>query len=851
MICLKGEGFYMASTLFDSFWEEEKKENILNGYAKNTPIKKTVIPTFEVMFNEKNGFGIYVVEDTDENEFSIKGNFIAPLVLGQTYFIDGYISHYKGENQISVNTYYNVKPVNKKGIIAYLQTLKGLKTKAEWIYNVFGDESIEVLMKNPEEVARKVKGIGKKSVLSWSKQLEKLKDSQVFISTLLGYGLTPNQANKLYKKYGEEIVQRIEENPYFLSKEVRGYGFERCDRIARRIGFSPKSPFRIQEGIIHVLTKATNEGHCYLPTKELIERTKDLLTIRLQDVEMKQLLVENFGAKVISYRIGEDIYEIPYQDLQESYERFKIERNLKKKDQYRYQIVSFEDDDFEKPLQELNDGSRIVCEDKRVYLLEYYEAEVEVANKVKAIANTKIPFSNPLDMKKELNEYCKKNGYELEKKQYEAVISFTQTRGNFHILNGSAGCGKTFTLKIILEMLERQFKANRKRCRVLLLAPTGKASKVASKSTGRGCVTVHRGLAYHPALGFQFNEDNPLDYDVIVVDESSMMDILLMNHLMKAVKEGTKVIFIGDTKQLPSVGAGNVLKDLIDSNFVEVVTLDVVKRQGKLSGIIKNANRIIHQKMIQSEMETRDSFVLLRQSAESVNATLIESMKRILKFPGYTIEDVQVLVPQRTGSVGTYALNYLIQQTFNAHNNSGKRVFKLKFEATLNSKVGRETFELYLQKGDKVIHINNDYDMAWYDRNEYGEYIKDESTLGITNGECGIIEDIIETKIDDEKVTRIIVRYEDKYVFYDDNFDSLEHAWALTIHKSQGSQWKATITPIVKQHFTMLDNNLFYTGKTRAEEFDCTIGQVEALYHAIMTKKMIQRYTGLKERLLA
>lgn len=837
-------------TLFDrSTWQDEKKENVLNDLKKNQSIKRTVIPTFEILYSNDSGFGVYVVEDTEENQFSVRGTFVAPLIIGQTYTVDGYITEYRGEKQIQVNTIHNVKPVNKRGIIAYLQTLKGLKSKAELIYEVFGDESINVLMKDPLQVSKQIRGIGVKSVVLWADQLDKMKDSQAFLSALLGYGLTPNQANALFKKYGEEIVEKIEQNPYFLAKEVRGYGFERCDRIARSMGFDPKSPFRMQEALLHVLDQASNEGHCFLPLNELIVRTGSLLTIRMTEPEMNQYLAEQKGVDIVIYRVGEKAYEIPYNELRTAYDNYRWERNKRKKEKLRYVVVSFNEDEIGEAIQAISLERRIVFDDGNIYLRQIFQYQKVVSERVVQIARSKSSFNTELNLTTELDAYLTKQGYDLEDKQYEAIVNFSKNKGGFYILNGSAGCGKTFTLKIILAILEYRYAKEKKQCKVKVLAPTGKASKVASKSTERECLTVHRGLGFNPGDGFTYTEENPLKADVLVVDESTMLDISISKDLMLAIANGTKVIFMGDTKQLPSVGAGNVLKDLIASETVEIVTLDVVKRQGALSGVVLNANRIINGEMIETCEDTKDAYVLHRQTPEGAIKAILASIKRILTFPDYTLEDIQVLAPQRTSSVGTYMLNHSIQQAFNSENNEGKRVLNLRFDVTLDDRRGQETFELYFQKGDKVIHTNNEYDKEWYQRGEFNEYLVDKDVLGITNGECGVIEDILVVKDGNETKTRIIVKYEDKFVFYDNNFQSLDHSWALTIHKSQGSQWKAVIIPIMMQNFMMLDNNLFYTAYTRAEKFSCVVGQPEAIKHAIKTYKTITRYTALSEKL--
>jgi exodeoxyribonuclease V alpha subunit len=828
--------------------EEKMKQNILEGYKNNENIVKTAIPTFQIMFREDSGFGIYICEDENDNPFSVKGKFVSELVIGQTYSLEGYVGTYKGEKQLNVSKVQNIKPINKKGIIAYLQTLKGLKAKAELIYDAFGDQSIELLMADPMQVANAISGIGAKSVMNWKEQLDKMKDSQVTISALLGYGLSMPQSKKLYDAFKDEIVGKIEENPYFLALEVRGYGFDKCDRIARNIGHDPKSKFRLQEGIIHVLQEASSEGHCFLPLGELVEKSMNLLNIKLTYQEMAKLVAENSKKTTFEYEVGELKVSINYNELRGTLDRYSREKNPKKKESLRFVVMGMTEEEVGEQLQEITIQRRVVYEEGSVYLSYLYVDEQKVADRVKVLAKES-NFRNSIQLEKELDTYLKGNGILLEDMQRKAVLEFAEKRGGFYILNGSAGCGKTFTLKIILQILEMQYGKNGKSFVVKVFAPTGKASKVATKTTGIECVTVHRGLGYNPQNGFTFNEDDPLEADVIVVDESSMLDITLTKHLLNAIEQGTKVIFMGDTKQLPSVGAGNVLLDLIESGNVKVVTLNVVKRQGKLSGIIRNANKIINGEVIATCEDTKDAYVLPRQTPEGTQKAILQSITNILKFDGYTFEDVQVLCPQRTGLIGTYMLNYLIQQEFNQQED-GVKVLNKKFQITLDPKVGTEFISLYFQKGDKVIHIKNNYDMEWYDKGNFADYIPEKKMIGITNGECGVIEDILTFKNKNgDNVTRIIVRYEDRYVFYDDGFDELDHSYALTIHKSQGSQWKAVILPIMKQNFMMLDNNLFYTGYTRAELFNVVIGQPDAIAYAIKTQKSRDRYTNLNGKI--
>lgn len=873
------------------------KDNILNSLPKNTPIKKVLIPLHEISYMESSGFGAYVCEDTairqgqkDPDEMNISGEFVAPLILGQTYHVEGVIREYRGENQIKVEKIWNVRPVGKRGTIAYLQTLKGLKKKAELIYEEFGDESIKMLIENPMIVAKRVSGIGKRSVLGWKEQLDLLAESQQTISTLLGWGLSMKQAKKLYDKYKDGIVAKIEENPYFLAQEVRGYGFETCDRIAKEIGISPKSPFRLQEGLLHVLKQSTSQGHCYLPLEELLVNSMGVLTIKLTYQEMKRFAREYSGKKSFEYSWGNpekfltgnlldpdeqtNIFTIDYDRMVECLYNYEHERKNINKDSHRYVVCRIDVDDLSPEIQAIASQRRIIYEEDiieddtvadnkeksddkkpkkntRVYLKQMFYDEVKVAQRVVALAEKETIFTRA-EVEKVLDEVLKEKNIVLEEKQRVACIEFNLYKGGFSLLIGSAGTGKTFVLLIILEVKKRLYKKRFKKdlnTGIMVFAPTGKASRVASKATGMECVTVHRGLGYNPGSGFAFNEEDPLPADVLVVDESSMLDVSLCRSLLEAIANGTQIIFMGDTKQLPSVGAGNVLKDLIASGIVDVIMLDVVKRQGLLSGIVRTANDIIAGRMIDSYKDTNDSFVWKKETVSGCQSAIVDAVRKVLTFDGFSHEEIQVLIPQRKGSVGTYMMNYILQKEFNPGNDDVK-VFWDKFEATPNEKVDiPQTYELYFKKNDKVIHVKNNYDMVLYDRDMFGGYVKTDKT-GITNGECGIIEDIqiIPGEKKGEETKKVIVRYEGYYCIYEDDFSELELAWALTVHKSQGSAWKAVVVPMMTQYWKMLDNSILYTAVTRARDFLCVIGQTRAIETAIKTHNSVKRYTHLENR---
>ena len=379
----------------------------------------------------------------------------------------------------------------------------------------------------------------------------------------------------------------------------------------------------------------------------------------------------------------------------------------------------------------------------------------------------------------------------------------------------------------------------------MILAPTGKAARVASKATGRECMTVHRALKYNPVTGYFYNSLNKLPVDCVVLDESSMLDIDIVQHLFEAIPHNAKVIFLGDTKQLPSVGAGNVLKDLIASDKVKVITLDVVKRQSENSGIIKNANRIMAGENIVTQEETKDAYVINIMNPDEAINKMFETIEKLK--PVYGMNEIQVLCPQKNGTIGVNYLNFLIQERFNPENNE-IRFLNREISVSLDGKTTQK-FDLFFKKGDKVIHTKNNYSIPWYSLYN-GKLILNPEGYGVSNGETGRIVKLVEGKDEyDNPIRKIVVKYDDKYVIYEDDFSELDHAYALTIHKSQGSQWKAVILFITASSYNMLDNNLIYTGYTRARSYIATIGEESAITYAIKTRKSIMRYTGLKERL--
>ena len=830
-------------------------------------IEKDITVEYEMMYNESNGYGAYAVSDNfDENSyFNISGIFVKQLVIGQTYLVKGTVCEYRRQKQLKVSKVVISRPQTKKGIITYLKTLDKIGEKrAESIYNTFGADSIDVLMKDPDRVVKELKRVSKDLATNWQNQLKELIESDQILAKLYDFGLSVNESKKIFELLGEDAVNKIEENPYILSTMVKGFGFEKCDKIARSIGISPSSPFRIAEGLIHTLKQSTFEGHCYLKEDVLVNLAKAILDVKLTYQEMMKLAKEESGKHSFSYLLGKREYTIKYDDLMASIYEYQGENNKIKKSKFRYSLESIPTELIEDGIDSLRVQGRIILDtskidddglmsiENRIYLKELYKSEIEVAMKILELSSEEERFTRK-EVEDVLDDILERDNIVLEEMQREACISFNMGLGGFCLLIGSAGTGKTFTLKYILEVA-RVLRQNHliRAPKIQIYAPTGKASKVASKATQMNCSTIHKGLGYNPAtMGFEHNEENPFDSDVIICDESSMLDVRLANSFFKAIKNGSKVILMGDIKQLASVGPGNVLKDIMNSDSVKVIELKVVKRQGLDSGIIENANNIINGKPIVTCEHTKDAYFLPRESNSSCQKTLIQSIYNILNNRKIEFSEIQVLSPQRSGALGVYALNYLIQKEFNPDNNEIV-VPALKFTMRINEFESEELYTLNFKKNDKVINTKNDYDLEQYKKDAYGNLVKMKTT-GITNGECGVIENIerISRNVDGKPIlsTVITVKYEDFYAKYVDDFADLEHAYCLTIHKSQGSAWKAVVLPFSNSHFNMLDNNLIYTAWTRAREFAVAIGQSQAVIRGVKKSNASKRNTTLEDRL--
>lgn len=834
----------------------------LKALEVNEPVKTEAVVFEELYYDEDSSYGAYVCKESDKCFFVISGKLPFRLKAEMTYYIEGKVALYKDAKQIKLASLTAARPLSLEGLVLLLQSLDGLDKRAHTLVARYQHDVIEILKAEPHQVAAEIAGISVKQAEAWSQQLKQLGGHAELLARLQSWGVGLNSAKKLIAELGAEVEQLIEQNPYLLSKRVRGFGFRRCDAIALQMGLDMRSRSRQLAALRYVLREAAYDGHCYMDRAALLEQLK--LTLDLPDVDQLNVTGSRLKKESGSSQAANGTIASSYSQSSG---------------------ISFPQPELEQLLRQCIEQGKLIEEQERIYLPELYTAELKVAAQLlRMLLHPALPFP---EVKAEVTAYLAEKQLHLEQKQLEAVLHFSQQSGGIYILNGSAGCGKTFTLNIILDVLEQQYKRMGLPFEVRLFAPTGKAAKVAGKATGRACTTIHRGLSYNLERGFEYNEQHPLPVDCVVLDESSMLDIVLAKHLFCALPKHCKVILLGDTKQLPSVGAGNVLRDLIASEAIPVVTLDVVKRQGKESGIIANANSIIAGELFAAEAATGDAFIIEPPDAVRMQNIMLRSIGRLMKTRNYSLEDIQVLCPQRKGEAGTYVINWLIQQAFNPNRN-GMKVENCKFTklvvedeqagATAESATGvpstsarlsptaepgrtvvpsaasssgtavEQQLTLYFMKGDKVIHTVNNYSKVWYYKNESGAYIENKQLLGITNGECGVVEDIYMEEAGQGEQPVVVVRYEDGYVKYTDSLDELDHCYAMTIHKSQGSQWKAVIMIVMREHGRMLDNSIFYTAYTRAQQFVCVIGQAQAIRQAITSFKHAKRNSSLQMR---
>ena len=694
-----------------------------------------------------------------------------PLIKeGQQIEVKGeWIKHKQFGRQFNVEEYKEVLPTSTKEIEKYLSTgiIHGIgPVTAKKIVKAFGEETLNILDNNIERL-KEVEGIGKKKYNIIYQSYLETRELKDIIMFFQKHGVTINQCLKIYKKFGGDAQNIVSENPYILSDEISGIGFLTSDRIAKSLGVEPISDFRIQSGIKYVLNSFSGLGNTYMPKDKLINEAQRILSVD------KELIEVNIYNSVLEGKI-------------------KIEK---------------------------------INEIEAVYSLPYYFCELGVTNKIITLSIENFQTINS-DITFEISSFERKNNIVFADSQKEAILGAFEN--GIEIITGGPGTGKTTIIKCIIEIYENNGM------KVLLAAPTGRAAKRMTESTCREAKTIHRllemGVSDNENSFFGRGEGEPLEGDVIIVDEASMIDIMLMNSLLKAIKLGTRLIIVGDADQLPSVGPGNVLRDLIDSEFIKVVRLKDIFRQGKESMIITNAHRINNGELPYLNKKGGDFFFDNRESNEEILETILDLVNRRLPLfnsKWNKIRDFQVLSPTRKGILGVDNLNNELQSILNPPS-------KDKKERKFKDSVFRE--------GDKVMQTKNNYSLKWNRINGYG----DNEGVGIFNGDMGFIESISE-----ENRTVTVVFDDERRIVYDNLYvEELELAYAITIHKSQGSEFKVIITPAFMGSAFLMNRNILYTGITRAKELVVVVGNQRALKYMVDNTNSMERYSSLKERIL-
>ncbi|MFQ7574428.1 MAG: ATP-dependent RecD-like DNA helicase [Lachnospira sp.] len=723
--------------------------------------------------NEDNGYTVF--EITYNNEDITCVGVFNYISAGEFITAQGdFVKHSVYYMQFSIKSYEFKAPEDAKSVKRYLSSgaIKGIGEKlAESIVKEFGDDTFRIMEEEPERLAE-IKGISQKKAMDIAAQLLEKRDMRKAMIFLQNFGISMKLANKIYARYGPGIYTIIKENPYKLADDIEGVGFKTADEIAARTGIRVDSDFRIKSGIFYVLMQAVSQGHIYLPMQELTEEVKRLLLIDIADFD-KYIMDLAVDRKIVVKEISgqQCVYASIHYYTEASVARLLTDLDVK-----------------------------------------YNNEENAVADRIARIEN--------------------KLGIELDDIQKKAVNMAAQN--GLVVITGGPGTGKTTTINTIIKYFEMEGFDIR------LAAPTGRAAKRITETCNYEAQTIHRLLEICGGLNnetqkasagmhFDRNEENPLETDVIIVDEMSMVDINIMNSLLKAIPVGTRLILVGDVDQLPSVGAGNVLKDIISSGCFPVVKLEKIFRQAAESEIITNAHKINEGQKVVLNKYSKDFLFVHRDNADAIISAMCTLIKsKLPNYVGADINEIQILTPSRKSAVGVERLNKIMQEYLNPPE---------------RSKQEKEVGDTIYRVGDKVMQIKNNYQLEWEKRGRYG--IPSEHGNGVFNGDTGVIEDI------NYFTEQLTVKFDDeRYVNYEFvQLDELELAYAITVHKSQGSEYPAVIIPMFAGPKMLMNRNILYTAVTRAKKCVCMVG-VEEYFHQMQANEYEQkRYSSLDIRI--
>ena len=716
--------------------------------------------------NADNGYTVLNLV-SGEDEITCVGIFSA-IAEGENIEAQGeYTEHPTYGQQFKVTSFEEKAPEDEEAIERYLGSgaIKGIGLAMAARIVRRFKEDTFRIIEEEPERLAEIKGISNRKAMEIASQVNEKRDLRQAMIFLQQYGITMNLAVKVYQAYGQDVYGIIRENPYRLADDIDGVGFRTVDEIAARVGIRMDSDFRVRSGILYTLLQASGEGHTYLPETELTPRASKLLNVTAEQVEKQ------------------------YMDL-------AIERKI--------------------ILKQMEDQTQI-------YAASFYYMEANTATMLKRL-NVSYDVSDA-EIEQQIRGIEKKSGMTLDEHQVTAVKE--AVRNGLLVITGGPGTGKTTTINTIIRYFELEG------LEIFLAAPTGRAAKRMSETTGFEARTVHRMLELNGGAegsgGFERDESNPLEADVIIVDEMSMVDISLMYSLLKAISVGTRLILVGDVNQLPSVGPGSVLRDIIQSHACNVVMLTKIFRQASTSDIIVNAHKINHGEEVILDNKSMDFFFLKRYDADVIINVVLQLIKQKLpKFVDATPYDIQVLTPMRKGLLGVERLNGILQRYMNP---------------PANDKVEKEYGSTVFREGDKVMQTKNNYQLAWEIRTKFGLTV--DKGLGIFNGDMGIIR-----QINDFAEQMIIEFDEGRMVEYPYKLlDELELAYAITIHKSQGSEYPAVVIPLLGGPMMLMNRNLLYTAVTRARKCVTLVGNEVTFQQMIQNTSQQKRYSGLCDRL--